>query len=139
MPKNIVFQSAQIRQLSAELTQARKGSTRVDFQFERGLIRWTESTRWTRNFMRSFRENEKEQLVLVLNAQDFAHWQSHYPLNFVAEGQEQDEFRMLWHVRCELVDGRVFESWGKDVQPKEYLRFVEGIREICHQCFAVTD
>lgn len=137
MPSSLELETKNIRHIYAELTQARKGRTRVDFNFERGLIRWSESTRWTRNFMRSFGLAEKEQLVAALQEQNFVLWSTHYPEPFVVE--EQDDFRMLWHIRCEFSDGKVVESWGKDVQPPEYLRVVESIREICHQCFAVTD
>lgn len=119
-----------------ELTVYRQGRTSVRFCFDRGLLIWHESTRWTRNFTRSFPKKAQERVLQALRHYVLSSWQPFYPTQ--AEVQARGEYHSLWHL--ELKQGEEScEFWGKDVFPPSYAYFVEVVEEICHEHFQVTE
>lgn len=131
------FDYNQIRRLVAELTGYRKGTTKAEFRFDQGLLLWKESTRWTRNFVRSLDVEDQKRLIRALQLYRPETWASYYPDREAVEAQTL--FRKLWHLRIELEDGAVFECWGKDNAPPQYDYLIEEVSEVCRQFFVVND
>lgn len=123
--------------LTAELTGYRKGTTRVMFSFDKSLIRWRESTRWTRNFMRTFDPGDQVLLERALNEVSLEAWPTHSPDEQTVMGETA--YRRMWHLVAVYEKGEPLECWGKDAYPAGFPYLVEVISEICHQLFRVDD
>lgn len=126
-----------MKMFSAELTVYRKGTTRVEFDLTRRLIIWSESTRWSRNFIRSLDHEEEHRLLRALSIYRPDEWDPYYPSKEKVE--DTGVYTRLWHVSARWGSEEDFEVWGKDQVPPAYPYLIEELSEICRQHFEVID
>ncbi len=126
-----------VRKLIVDITFFRKGTTQVEFNFVDDLIIWQESTRWTRNFTRSFNKAEQERIKNALCEADLTKWHNFYPSQSIVEGP--GEYNRLWHLSLTEGDGTTFVAAGKDSFPRGFELLSTIIGDLCHQLFTVMD
>ena len=132
---------AHITEIEIEVFLWRRGSTRVNFDFQRAYFTWTETSRWNRNFARSMSSEDISQLRETCRDIDLLAWDSRCidPMNPM-HGAWYRAWSIIVCFDDEIEESKRRLCFGdRDKLPKGFMQLSDVIRRICRQDFRVSE
>lgn len=116
----------------------RKGSINAQFDLGRGLVRWRESNRWNRNFLRTLSPEDAHEVVQVLISAQVLDWPAAFPDQKTLE--ESGPFQHLWSLELRSEDNELIKrSEGKDVFPQRWEILADSLSQVLRRPLKVID
>ena len=116
----------------------RKGSVNAQFDIGRGLVRWRESNRWNRNFLRTLSDDDIHQIVQALINARVLDWPEAFPDQAAVDAP--GTFHHRWELELRDADDETIKHCeGRDAFPQRWDLLADTLSQVLRRPLKVID